>query len=150
MMRFKQGATLEGAKPEILKAAEIVRSHLWDMGIELVITSGTEGDVSDGVHKKTSKHYTGEAFDFRIWQFKESQLPLVVSNLQRKLGKDYDVVLEKTHIHVEYDPKTKAQARVKEATRTAKTVIDTIGGLLTALIPFYQTFKNLWKKIRGK
>ena len=29
----------------------------------------------------------------------------VTSDLVGKLGDDYDVVLESTHIHIEYDPK---------------------------------------------
>ncbi len=59
--------------------------------------------VMDGKHHKGSRHYVGLAFDMRIWYLDSPQA--FAEELQRILGIHYDVVLEKTHIHVEYDPK---------------------------------------------
>lgn len=67
---------------------------------EIVITA-----ILDGKHMTGSKHYDGNAFDMRIWIYTEDELKTLVSNLRDNLGKDYDIVLHKTHLHVEYDPK---------------------------------------------
>ena len=65
---------------------------------EVTVTSG-----KDGVHSKNSKHYSGGAIDIRS---KDMKLPEYTTlRLKRKLGKDYDIVYEKDHIHIEYDPK---------------------------------------------
>jgi len=68
--------------------------------VKPVVTS-TTGDI----HKPGSKHYTGEAIDFRT---KDLHNPNKVTNdLQKALGDDYDVINEGDHIHAEYDPKKK-------------------------------------------
>ena len=69
---------------------------------EITITS-----ILDGKHKEGSKHYKGDAFDMRTWSsiFTGNKLPIFISNLIENLGKNYDVVLHNTHLHVEFDPK---------------------------------------------
>lgn len=65
--------------------------------MELLVTSARDGKHMDG-----SKHYTGEAVDLR-----SRNLPDAVSmrnQLQHELGPDFDVILERDHIHIEYDP----------------------------------------------
>lgn len=69
-------------------------------GYDAVITSGTEGK-----HKRNSKHYTGEALDFRSYMLPAQQVKEVVEMVSHKLGPDFDVVAEAYHIHVEWDPK---------------------------------------------
>jgi hypothetical protein len=82
----------------IKDVAEIAFSR-WNL--QAVITSGR-----DGTHMQTSKHYSGEALDFRRWQSDGiGRTTDIVEELRRELGDDYDVVLEATHIHVEYDPR---------------------------------------------
>ena len=66
----------------------------------LVVTSGREGK-----HMETSLHYQGRAVDIRRWNVPEADLASVLTDIRRVLGLNWDVVLEKTHIHVEYDPK---------------------------------------------
>ena len=63
---------------------------------EMVITS-----AKDGKHKDGSKHYEGKAVDLRIRDFYDAW----ITYLKQSLGKDWDVVLEDDHIHVEYAPK---------------------------------------------
>ncbi len=60
--------------------------------------------AKDGVHMKGSKHYSGEAIDVRKFDMKN--VKIVVEEFKEYLGKDYDVINEKTHIHIEYDKKT--------------------------------------------
>ena len=62
-------------------------------GLDFYITC-----IRDGNHSPKSLHYIGNAVDFRGHEeFSSFQIREV-------LGKDFDVVPERTHIHVEYDP----------------------------------------------
>lgn len=70
------------------------------LGKNLVVTS-----TNDGKHMKNSFHYKDLAFDMRIWYLSASERKEIIAKARKKLGKDYDIVLEKTHIHVEYDKK---------------------------------------------
>lgn len=65
-----------------------------------IITSGI-----DGKHMQNSKHYTGHAFDFRTKYINLDTLKSIVAELKARLGPDFDVIDEGTHLHVEWDPK---------------------------------------------
>jgi hypothetical protein len=97
-MRIKEGVKLDGIQTTITKTFHIVEFFLNSHGQEMWITSGLEGE-----HMKDSKHYTGEAIDVRIWDLINKQD--CVTKIREALGTDYDVVLESSHIHIEYDPK---------------------------------------------
>ena len=79
----------------------------------LTITSGCEGSKDDGVHKPSSLHYPensptllGRAIDLRTFDVPKERLTnALLPSLRLLLGTDFDVVLEKDHIHLEYDPK---------------------------------------------
>jgi len=96
---FKSGVTVTLASHRIwtamLEAAWIMHERY---GRELVVTS-----VSDGKHKEGSLHYRGLAFDLRTWHIRQPQT--YANELRERLGKGWDVIVEKTHIHVEYDPR---------------------------------------------
>lgn len=81
-----------------LEIADALSKALIDK--EIVVTS-----LLDGGHGEGSEHYDGNAGDIRRWLYKGRTLLLFVGNLRENLGDDYDVVLENTHIHIEYDPK---------------------------------------------
>ncbi len=68
--------------------------------VACVITAGI-----DGQHMKDSLHYTGKALDFRTRDLFSGQQQIWVALCEEKLGPCWDVVLEKDHLHVEYDPK---------------------------------------------
>jgi len=61
------------------------------------ITSGVEGR-----HSSRSYHYVGGALDWRIRDFAASELNRWVREITKKLGPDYYVELESTHIHIHY------------------------------------------------
>lgn len=61
--------------------------------------------VTDGIHKRSSAHNTGRAVDLRIWTLPEDKYSTVVAEIKSFLGEDFDVLLEKDHIHIEFDPK---------------------------------------------
>ena len=101
MLSIKKGVKLTGIKPEIVLAAHIVDQVYSQYGIQdCVITSAL-----DGVHMKHSKHYSGEAFDFRTNNMAENIAVLITEVAQMRLGENYDVIFETNHIHCEYDPK---------------------------------------------
>lgn len=94
--------------PEIEAAKAIAN----EISLRLAGITGVVTSIFDGKHKKGSKHYSGEAFDFRINHYrKNGKLDTVLINrivaaLKKELGKDFDVVLHKgSHIHIEFDPK---------------------------------------------
>ena len=102
-MKLKdESVKLEGASWRIWHAAIITEAVLKKFGSELVLTS-----VCDGKHMEDSLHYQGCAFDVRTWWIAGRELQ-VVRELKEALGPDYDVVLEKDHIHIEYDVKVTA------------------------------------------
>ena len=66
----------------------------------MVITSGRErvdGRLQD------SYHYQDLAYDIRITSLTKEQQGLFHANLAHRHGSDYDVLLKKNHIHIEFD-----------------------------------------------
>lgn len=69
--------------------------------LDLTLTS-----AHDGVHMPSSLHYKGKAIDLRIKNIPTKEIiNSIVEELKALLGDTYDVVLEKDHIHIEFDPK---------------------------------------------
>lgn len=99
-MVLKPGVKLTYVTPPMLNIMRAV-FDVWNWpGISPVITS-----AFDGKHMKGSYHYSGLALDFRTrYLGPEDQKDFAV-RLQTRLGKKYDVVLEKLHLHIEHDPK---------------------------------------------
>lgn len=64
---------------------------------EAVITSTFEGG-----HSPSSLHYCNDAYDVRL---PGSRIDRIIERIRKELGADFDVVLEKDHFHIEYDPK---------------------------------------------
>lgn len=98
-LRLKDGVTLaENAAIFFLLSG--VNEAFDDMESVTTITSGT-----DGVHSPTSLHPKGRAFDFRTKHLGQFEKEAVFETTKAILGKDYDVILESDHLHVEWDPK---------------------------------------------
>lgn len=81
-----------------MMVAELIHRQLF--GRDITITS-----ISDGKHATNSLHYKGLAFDCRTRNLSAADARMFASALETALGSDYDVVLEESHCHVEYDPK---------------------------------------------
>ena len=80
--------------PIIEKACKEVEGYEYEM----TITSG-----NDGTHKKNSLHYINRAIDIRC---KDMKLPIEVTlRIKQRLGRNFDVIYEFDHIHIEYDAK---------------------------------------------
>jgi hypothetical protein len=97
-LKLKSGVNLDGVSWRMFWAAIVAESIFSKYGATLTITS-----ANDSKHMATSKHYSGEALDFRTWEI-QGREPTIALALREKLGEDYDVVIESDHIHVEYDP----------------------------------------------
>ena len=93
---------MRGICPEMVFGHTIVSSVFTAHGLDVVVTSGT-----DGVHGRVSRHYSGAALDYRTRHITASGLKQrIAGEAKAALGQDFDVVLESDHLHVEYDPKT--------------------------------------------
>lgn len=99
-MILKNGVSIKGLKPEILFAIMVTNEVYKSFGFELVITS-----IMDGKHSSGSFHYKGMAFDCRTSMLSGQQKIDIVRTLKDKMDESFDIVLESTHIHIEYDPK---------------------------------------------
>ena len=101
ILRIKPGVGVGGLRPETLLAIQVFYScySVLDKDGEAVITSCTEGK-----HGRGSRHYVGLAFDGRTRNLDDEQKKTLRDMLKECLTDEYDVVLESTHIHVEYDP----------------------------------------------
>lgn len=94
----KPGALLS-TRPEIDYARRILARVWASRGYTLTVTSGL-----DSTHSAQSLHYEGLAEDYRTRDVAPSDLPTMIAEVRAILGSDYDVVLERDHLHVEYDP----------------------------------------------
>lgn len=97
---LKAGVDLRGLSPQMSLAYTIIARVYSRLGQECVITS-----CSDGKHGLFSLHYKGKAMDFRTWGFNEKGKQVLAEKVKEALGYQFDVVLEGTHLHVEFDPK---------------------------------------------
>ena len=101
-MFVKSVAEIEGCNSEILIAAITIIDPIFrEHEQEAVITSGTEKYKHSA---KRSRHYRGDALDFRHRFFDLPTKNLVLQELTKRLGKHFVVVLESTHFHIHFAP----------------------------------------------
>jgi uncharacterized protein YcbK (DUF882 family) len=98
-MRLKSGVSLKDLCPQMVVAILLIKDVFQAFGYRVIITSG-----SDGEHSENSLHYEGKALDFRTRHVQDEDLGPIAENAKQVLGDEFDVVLEATHLHVEYDP----------------------------------------------
>jgi len=99
-MKLKTGVDVRFLRHEFVRVLPNIDGifHHRAPGVDFVITAGL-----DGTHRHNSKHYKNAAIDVRRRDLTADQLPLVVEDLQKLLGDDFDIVIEPTHIHIELD-----------------------------------------------
>lgn len=108
MIRLKPGVKLKNLQPQTVLLIVAMDAAYQYVGLKnCVVTS-----CNDGTHMPESKHYAGEAADFRTHNLRAYNVnPVIIVQLVRDcLGGDFDVILEgagtpNEHIHGEYDPK---------------------------------------------
>lgn len=100
MVKLGDGCIIQGLHPQMQIANCLLYALYQRFGVsELLITHAL-----DGKHGQGSLHPKGRACDYRTWEVSPMRLYDLVLEARRILGTDYDVVLEPTHLHVEYDP----------------------------------------------
>ena len=99
MLMLKPDVRIMGLRPEIILAIVIAERAYAEIGCELMLTSGIEGQHSAG-----SLHYAGCAVDLRTQNVPVGKLQPLVERIRAALGPDFDVVLESNHLHVELQP----------------------------------------------
>lgn len=100
-MKIKNDVLVKGMKVEILLALIVAEQVYNTLDAELTLTSCT-----DGIHGYSSLHYVGYAIDLRTSNINDNKF-YVAREITKRLTCEYDVVLEKDHIHIEFQPKTK-------------------------------------------
>jgi hypothetical protein len=102
-LQLKDGVSLNNIRHEAALMIPVCVNIFGMHGVEAIITSGT-----DGTHSPNSLHYKGLALDWRTRHLEGgstgAEAGIVRRQIAAALGPKYDVVLEQTHIHVEYDP----------------------------------------------
>lgn len=94
---YKQGVLGDPSNAMLKARNKIHRYYQNTFGEDLFITS-----IRDGNHSAGSLHYRGDAEDYRFPKARfGSQDHEYIKNI---LGPNYDVVVERSHLHVEYDP----------------------------------------------
>lgn len=105
MISLKPCVKISKLQPQILLAwmiwCDLCRQH----NMSAVISAG-----EDGKHQTSSKHYIGQALDFRTKHLGSTLRDALVSDLKQAAGENYDIVVEDVggdneHGHMEYDPK---------------------------------------------
>ena len=92
---------IQGLQP-VMWVVIIDAWYLWRFVFDqdLVWTAGT-----DSKHNGPSLHYVGYAVDLRTNTLTEEQRKHARDELADALGRDFDVVLEGNHMHIEFQPK---------------------------------------------
>lgn len=102
-LKFKAGVIVP--KSAIIAVAFLNAANELALPVDQLVTSG-----NDSMHGHGSKHYDDHALDFRTKHLKRDDKRNLVKAVKRRLGRDYDVLLEdegeaNEHLHVEFDPK---------------------------------------------
>jgi len=96
-MLIKAGVDISRLNREIRRVLPILNAYAMNHKEELVITSTYEGN-----HGVGSLHYANDALDMRYLKSVDRKKQLAAIKVQ--VGKNYDVIAEADHLHIEYDP----------------------------------------------
>lgn len=100
MIKLEPNVQTFGMRTELLLAI-VIAERIWSgYGVDLVLTS-----MCDGKHSETSLHNAGAAVDMRSRDLASDAKVEAVKQLKAALGRDYDVILEVDHVHVEFQPR---------------------------------------------
>ena len=102
LIKFKSSVVV----PKVTIIAAAVANAANELSLpDMLVTSG-----NDSLHMRGSKHYTDDALDIRTKHLSTEQKHALVKTIKRRLGRDYDVILEyegkiNEHAHIEFDHK---------------------------------------------
>ena len=102
-MRIKSGVRFASPEMAMMMATLVVQQVYVELDsrgtCRLVVTGAVEG------HKHPSKHIYGGGLDFRTRDLSGVNKGEFARLCRYRLGDGFDVVLEESHLHVEYDYK---------------------------------------------
>jgi hypothetical protein len=98
MLRWKDSVRFGSLHPAIVLALLRAEALYQAEGVDCWITS-----LNDSRHMVGSKHYLGCAVDLRIWDLPETSRAPMAQRLKAALGPQFFVLLEPTHIHIQYN-----------------------------------------------
>lgn len=108
-IRTKDGVPRDSLTENAVRAAAVAKKYFDELNISFLVTSTTDSTSSSDSktrHMVGSKHDHGDAVDISIRGLGgAAAVKSIVDNIRRDLGDDYDVLIDKDHIHIEYDPK---------------------------------------------
>ena len=99
-LRLKPGVRLHGIEPQMILAMHIAEQCCAELGTDCTVTSAVEAK-----HGAKSLHYVGRAIDIRTRTLTPERQETLRERIASRLGTDFDVLREATHIHIEWDPK---------------------------------------------
>ncbi len=106
-MKTKENVTLKNLNKNLkekLMFIEWICKTIEGEKYEITITS-----ANDGKHMTNSLHYKNNAVDLRTRDMKNAKV--CGWEIKQYLGKDFDVILEKDHLHIEYQPKNRKEVK---------------------------------------
>ena len=101
-MRLKHDVDPSALRPELLLAIVIAMRIYDELDYECEVTS-----LRDGKHSLTSLHYAGAAVDLGTKDLPFGEAEKITGQLRTSLTRDYGVILENDHTHIEYQPRRK-------------------------------------------
>jgi len=100
-LSFKPGVKIAGVRSEIAIAINVAASVYFAYGYDCIVTS-----VVDGKHSRGSLHYSGGAMDLRTRHLPNlATVKSISHDIREGLTDEFDIILEKDHIHIEFQPK---------------------------------------------
>ena len=100
LMYLKQGVNIQGVSIEMQIGLLIANGVYESYGHEMTVTS-----LLDGTHSNTSLHYSGNAADLRTRDIPPADRATITADIKERCGVNFDVILEDSHIHMEYQPR---------------------------------------------
>ena len=103
-MKLKKGVSLFGVRPEMLVALMIAESVYYEeLGQGVTVTSVTDGNHGSIVHSIGCGVDIRTRFDNQVIQWSSITKNRLFRKIVSRLNDEFDVVLEKDHIHIELD-----------------------------------------------
>lgn len=100
MILFKSNVSVDNLTQELYEGLLVVEEVYEQYGYYCMVTSS-----DDGQHGPGTLHGSGKAADIRTRHLPEDVKKLIYLSIKRRLEPmGFDVVLESTHIHLEFDP----------------------------------------------
>lgn len=100
-MRFKKGVNFQGISNELTLGLNVANEVYALYGVNMTVTC-----LLDSKHSITSLHYSGNAADMRTRDLKaKATANKIAKEIKSRLGIHFDVIVEATHMHMEYQPR---------------------------------------------